>query len=122
MYKLFLSVLCIMFLVGCSTKAGKTQLKIRRGMPSSQVIEMLGSPINVKLQPDGTETWLYTPKNIDAAYLYEKDDRQLVIIKGSGPSETTSASQNMIHINVHIDKENKVCCSDYFPHTDSVIY
>ena len=83
MQKICCLFLSLLFLFGCSTAGshsksvksdaadritvGKVQREIRIGMPSSQVIEALGSPNIVSTDENRLEVWVYDKMATDVS-------------------------------------------------------
>jgi len=133
MYKLFSIVLCVMFLAGCSTAdshlrsvksdsadkvtVGKVQREISIGMPSSKVIEALGSPNIVTTDENRQEVWVYDKIATDVAYSNSGGGVWLLIGEVGGSSGAASTSQRTLTIVIKFDKENKV--RDFSYHSSS---
>ena len=133
MYKLFSTMLCIMFLAGCSTAdshlrsvksdsadkvtVGKVQREISIGMPSSKVVEALGSPNIVTTDENRQEVWVYDKIATDVAYSNSSGGVWLLIGEVGGSSGAASTSQRTLTIVIKFDKENKV--RDFSYHSSS---
>lgn len=84
MKKIFLGLLCVIFITGCasanyhrqqvqdntadSLTVGKVQREIKMGMSSAQVAETLGSPNVVTTDEQRREVWVYDKIATEAAY------------------------------------------------------
>ena len=84
MKRIYCLLLGLLFLSGCSTASshlnqvksdvgdrmtvGKVQREIRIGMPSAQVIEVLGSPNIVSTDENRLEVWVYDKVATDISY------------------------------------------------------
>lgn len=127
---LFLSFL---FLSGCSTAGshlksvqsdagdrvtvGKVQREIRIGMPSAQVIEVLGSPNIVSTDENRLEVWVYDKIATDVAYSNSNGGVSLILGAVGGNSGAASTSQRTLTIVVKFDVDKKV--RDFAYHSSS---
>ena len=127
---LFLSFL---FLSGCSTASshlnqvksdagdritvGKVQREIRIGMPSSQVIEVLGSPNIVSTDENRLEVWVYDKIATDVSYSNSNGGVWLILATVGGNSGATSTSQRTLTIVIKFDANKKV--RDFAYHSSS---
>lgn len=127
---LFLSFL---FLSGCSTAGshlksvqsdkgdrvtvGKVQREIRLGMPSSQVIEVLGSPNIVSTDENRLEVWVYDKIATDVSYSNSEGGVWLILGTVGGNSGATSTSQRTLTIVIKFDADKKV--RDFAYHSSS---
>jgi outer membrane protein assembly factor BamE (lipoprotein component of BamABCDE complex) len=127
---LFLSFL---FLSGCSTASshmksvksdaadritvGKVQREIRIGMPSSQVIEALGSPNVVSTDENRLEVWVYDKMATDVSYSNSDGGVWLILGAVGGSSGATSRTQRTLTIVIKFDKDSKV--RDFAYHSSS---
>jgi len=123
----------LLFLAGCSTPeshrkavqsdagdrvtVGKVQREIRIGMPSSQVIEALGSPNIVSTDENRLEVWVYDKFATDVTY--SNNDGGVWLIFGSvgGSSGAASRTQRTLTIVVKFDADKKV--RDFAYHSSS---
>jgi len=121
------------FLSGCSTAGshlnsvrsdagdrvtvGKVQREIRLGMPSAQVLEVLGSPNIVSTDENRLEVWAYDKVATDVAYSNNEGGVWLILGAVGGSSGATSKSQRTLTIIVKFDKDGKV--RDFAYHTSS---
>ena len=127
---LFLSFL---FLYGCSTASshmkavksdaadritvGKVQREIRIGMPSSQVIEALGSPNIVSTDENRLEVWVYDKMATDVSYSNNDGGVWLILGTVGGSSGAASKTQRTLSIVIKFDVDKKV--RDFAYHSSS---
>jgi len=127
---LFLSLL---FLAGCSTASshlnsvksdaadkitvGKVQREIRIGMPSAQVIEVLGSPNIVSTDENRLEVWVYDKIATDVSYSSSEGGVWLILGGVGGNSGAASTSQRTLTIVIKFDADKKV--RDFAYHSSS---
>ncbi len=127
---LFLSVL---FLSGCSSASshlksvksdaadritvGKVQREIRIGMPSAQVIEVLGSPNIVSTDENRLEVWVYDKIATDVSYSNSNGGVWLILGAVGGNSGAASTSQRTLTIVIKFDADKKV--RDFAYHSSS---
>ena len=127
---LFLSFL---FLSGCSTASshlksvksdaadritvGKVQREIRIGMPSSQVIEALGSPNIVSTDENRLEVWVYDKMATDVSYSNSDGGVWLILGAVGGSSGAASKTQRTLTIVIKFDVDKKV--RDFAYHSSS---
>jgi len=127
---LFLSFL---FLYGCSTASshmkavksdaadritvGKVQREIRIGMPSSQVIEALGSPNIVSTDENRLEVWVYDKMATDVSYSNNDGGVWLILGTVGGSSGAASKTQRTLTIVIKFDVDKKV--RDFAYHSSS---
>lgn len=123
----------LLFLFGCSTAGshlksvqsdagnritvGKVQREIRVGMPSSQVIESLGSPNIVSTDENRLEVWVYDKIATDVSYSNSNGGVWLILGTVGGNSGATSTSQRTLTIVVKFDSDKKV--RDFAYHSSS---
>jgi len=123
----------VLSLAGCSTPAshrkavddaegdrvtvGKVQREIRIGMPSSQVIEALGSPNIVSTDENRLEVWVYDKFATDVTYSESGGGVWLVLAGASGSSGAASKTQRTLTIVVKFDADKKV--RDFAYHSSS---
>lgn len=132
--KKFLFVLMAMvFLSGCSTASshmksvrsdvgdritvGKVQREIRIGMPSAQVIEVLGSPNLVSTDENRLEVWVYDKIATDVSYSNSNGGVWVILGAVTGNSGATSTSQRTLTIVIKFDVDKKV--RDFAYHSSS---
>jgi outer membrane protein assembly factor BamE (lipoprotein component of BamABCDE complex) len=127
---LFLSFL---FLSGCSTASshlksvksdaadritvGKVQREIRIGMPSSQVIEVLGSPNIVSTDENRLEVWVYDKMATDVSYSNNDGGVWLILGTVGGSSGAASKTQRTLTIVIKFGEDKKV--RDFAYHSSS---
>ena len=127
---LFLSFL---FLYGCSTASshmkavksdaadritvGKVQREIRIGMPSSQVIEALGSPNIVSTDENRLEVWVYDKMATDVSYSNNDGGVWLILGTVGSSSGAASKTQRTLTIVIKFDVDKKV--RDFAYHSSS---
>lgn len=137
MRKLCLFLLGVVIISGCATAArhreltqddkgdrltvGKVQKEISIGMPSSRVIEALGSPNIVTTDEERREVWVYDKIATDVSYSTSESGAGVWLlimgVGGSGSSGAKSTSQRTLTIVIKFDKENKV--RDFAYHSTS---
>ena len=102
----------------CSDRVtvGKVQREIRLGMPSAQVIEVLGSPNIVSTDENRLEVWVYDKIATDVAYS-TSENGVWVILGIGGASGAKSSSQRTLTIVVKFDADKKV--RDFAYHSSS---
>ena len=93
--------------------AGVVQASITKNMPSSKVIEALGSPNMITQDEDGNEVWVYdrVSSRIDSkssgAGLF------LLFINANDNGSSTESSQSTLTIIIKFDKDKKVKSFSY---------
>lgn len=102
---------------GDRVTVGKVQREIRLGMPSAQVIEVLGSPNIVTTDENRLEVWVYDKIATDVAYSESGGGVWLLIVGASGSSGAKSTSQRTLTIVVKFDADKKV--RDFAYHSSS---
>ncbi len=133
MQKICCLFLSFLFLSGCSTASshlksvksdaadritvGKVQREIRIGMPSSQVIEVLGSPNIVSTDENRLEVWVYDKIATDISYSNSEGGVWLILGTVGGNSGATSTSQRTLTIVIKFDADKKV--RDFAYHSSS---
>ena len=133
MQKICYLFLSFLFLCGCSTASshlkstksdaadritvGKVQREIRIGMPSSQVIEVLGSPNIVSTDENRLEVWVYDKIATDVSYSNSNGGVWLILGSVGGNSGATSTSQRTLTIVIKFDVDKKV--RDFAYHSSS---
>ncbi len=126
-------VLSILFLSGCSTAGshlksvqsdagdrvtvGKVQREIRIGMPSAQVIEVLGSPNIVSTDENRLEVWVYDKIATDVSYSTSNGGVWLILGVVGGSSGAASTSQRTLTIVIKFNADKKV--RDFAYHSSS---
>lgn len=137
MKKIFVVAITTLFISGCASAArhaeltqnnsadritvGKVQKEIRIGMPSSQVIEALGSPNVVTTDEERREVWVYDKIATDVSYSNSESGAGvwllIVGVGGSGRSGSQSTSQRTLTVVIKFDKDQKV--RDFAYHSSS---
>jgi outer membrane protein assembly factor BamE (lipoprotein component of BamABCDE complex) len=136
MKRIFTVIVLAAFLGGCASAArhseltrnnadkltvGKVQKEIRIGMPSSQVIEALGSPNVVTTDEERREVWVYDKIATDVSYSSSESGAGvwllIVGVGGSGRSGAQSTSQRTLTIVIKFGKDQKV--RDFAYHSSS---
>lgn len=137
MKRTILVIMSAIFISGCASAArhseltrdnsadritvGKVQKEIRVGMPSSQVIEALGSPNVVTTDEERREVWVYDKIATDVSYSNSESGSGvwllIVGVGGSGRSGSQSTSQRTLTVVVKFDKDQKV--RDFAYHSSS---
>jgi len=91
---------------------GKVQKEIKIGMPSSQVIEALGSPNIVTTDEERREVWVYDKIATDVSYSNSESGAGVWLlimgVGGSGRSGSQSTSQRTLTVVVKFDTDKKV--------------
>ena len=124
MKKIVYLLLGVLFLAGCSSAAshrravqsdagdrvtvGKVQREIRIGMPSAQVIEVLGSPNIVSTDEDRLEVWVYDKIATDVTYSNNSGGAWLIYGSVGGSAGAVSKSQRTLTIVIKFDANKKV--------------
>ncbi len=133
MQKICYLFLSFLFLCGCSTASshlkstksdaadrvtvGKVQREIRIGMPSAQVIDILGSPNIVSTDENRLEVWVYDKIATDVSYSNSNGGVWLILGSVGGNSGATSTSQRTLTIVIKFDADKKV--RDFAYHSSS---
>lgn len=137
MFRKALLIFCALLLVGCATASdhrknvqndkgdkltvGTVQKKIRVGMSSAEVAEVLGAPNIVSTDEERREVWIYDKIASDVTYSGSEAEGGLFLLitgfGGSGRSGAASTSQRTLTVIVKFDKDNKV--RDFAYHTSS---
>ena len=120
-------LLLIAFLAGCSADyhssktqkamegdnltVGKVQQEIKIGMPSSEVIESLGSPNVITTDENRREVWVYDKIATDVA----SSSGSWTILLAGQSAAAASRSQRTLTIVIKFDEDNKV--RDFAYHT-----
>ena len=133
MRKICFLFLSFLFLYGCSTASshmkavksdaadritvGKVQREIRIGMPSSQVIEALGSPNIVSTDENRLEVWVYDKMATDVSYSNNDGGVWLILGTVGGSSGAASKTQRTLTIVIKFDVDKKV--RDFAYHSSS---
>ena len=96
---------------------GKVQREIRIGMPSAQVIEVLGSPNIVSTDENRLEVWVYDKIATDISYSNTAGGVWLILAGIGKESGGKSTSQRTLTIVVKFDADKKV--RDFAYHSSS---
>ena len=94
---------------------GKVQREITLGMPSADVVQILGSPNVVTTDDERREVWVYDKISTDVTYSNSEQYGTLLIIGATANSGANSTSQRTLTIIIKFDKDNKV--RDFAYHT-----
>lgn len=95
------------------TTVGIVQKEIRKGMPSAEVAQALGSPNIVSKDKSGVETWIYDKIATEVSYSASRGGLETLFI---GPRASGAASQTQKTLTVVIKfKEGSV--SDFSYHS-----
>lgn len=125
---LFLSIL---LLSGCSSAGshlravqsdvaeritvGKVQREIRVGMPSAQVVEVLGAPNIVSTDEKRREVWVYDKIATEVSYSNNEGGATLLLLGIGGSTGAASKSQRTLTVIVKFDEDGKI--RDFAYHT-----
>lgn len=100
---------------------GTVQRKISIGMPSADVIQVLGAPNIVTTDEERREVWVYDKIATNVSYSNSESGAGLGLIifgvGGSGSSGAQSTSQKTLTVVIKFDKDGKV--RDFAYHTSS---
>ena len=133
-YLVFLSALLIL---GCASASdhkrlvqddktdkltvGTVQRKVKVGMTSAEVAEVLGSPNIVSTDEERREVWIYDKVATDVTYSKSESEGGVFLLitgfGGSGSSGSSSTNQRTLTIIIKFDKDGKV--RDFAYHTSS---
>jgi outer membrane protein assembly factor BamE (lipoprotein component of BamABCDE complex) len=102
---------------GDRVTVGKVQREIRIGMPSAQVIEVLGSPNIVSTDENRLEVWVYDKIATDISYSSNAGGVWLILGAVGGNSGAASTSQRTLTIVVKFDANHQV--RDFAYHSSS---
>jgi outer membrane protein assembly factor BamE (lipoprotein component of BamABCDE complex) len=103
--------------LGDRVTVGKVQREIKIGMPSSQVIEILGSPNIVSTDENRLEVWVYDKIASDVTYSNSNGGVWLILGAVEGSSGSVSKSQRTLTIVVKFDADGRV--RDFAYHSSS---
>ena len=120
-YKNILSAIAfaaIPFVSSCSTNnyslheeqmtVAKAQKEIKIGMPSSAVVEALGSPNMVTTDTERRETWVYDKVSTNIQSSSSSSGVWLLLFTSKGKENQTSSNQRTLTIIVKFDKNGLV--------------
>jgi len=115
---LTLAIVTIPFLSSCSTTdyslneekmtVAKAQTEIKIGMPSSAVVEALGSPNMVTTDTEHRETWVYDKVSTNVQSSSSKSGVWLLLFATGGHDFKASSNQRTLTIIVKFDKNGLV--------------
>ena len=133
MKRIYCLLLGLLFLSGCSTASshlnqvksdvgdrmtvGKVQREIHIGMPSAQVIEVLGSTNIVSTDENRLEVWVYDKIATDVSYSNSNGGVWLLLGTVGGESGARSTSQRTLTVVIKFDVDKKV--RDFAYHSSS---
>lgn len=108
----------IPFISACSTTnyslneekltVAKAQTEIKIGMPSSAVIEVLGSPNMVTTDTERRETWVYDKVSTNVQSSSSKNGVWLLLFASGNHNVQASSNQRTLTIIVKFDKDGLV--------------
>lgn len=108
----------IPFISACSTTnyslneekltVAKAQTEIKIGMPSSAVIEVLGSPNMVTTDTERRETWVYDKVSTNVQSSSSKNGVWLLLFAAGNHNAQASSNQRTLTIIVKFDKDGLV--------------
>lgn len=120
-YKNILSTIAfatIPFVSSCSTTnyslheeqmtVAKAQTEIKIGMPSSAVVEVLGSPNMVTTDAERRETWVYDKVSTNIQSSSSSRGVWLLLLAAKGKESQASSNQRTLTIIVKFDKNGLV--------------
>jgi outer membrane protein assembly factor BamE (lipoprotein component of BamABCDE complex) len=118
-YKVVAVVLATMpFTFACTTTnyglkdeqmtVAKAQREIKIGMPSSAVVEALGSPNMVTTDSERQETWVYDKVSTNVQSSSSHNGVWLLLWSAGGKEQQTSSNQRTLTIIVKFDKNGLV--------------
>lgn len=120
-YKNILSAIAfatIPFVSSCSTNnyslheeqmtVAKAQTEIKIGMPSSAVVEALGSPNMITTDTERRETWVYDKVSTNVQSSSSSNGVWLLLFTTKGKESQTSSNQRTLTIIVKFDKNGLV--------------
>ncbi|MCG2711788.1 MAG: hypothetical protein L6416_05650 [Candidatus Omnitrophica bacterium] len=96
---------------------GKVQREIRIGMPSTEVIEVLGSPNVVSTDAERREVWVYDKVSTEVTQSSSQGGVFLLLFGAGSFSGAASKSQKTLTIVIKFDEDGKV--RDFAYHTSS---
>lgn len=122
MKKLFITFLVaiatIPFILSCSTTnyslreeqmtVAKAQTEIKIGMPSSAVVEALGSPNMVTTDTERRETWVYDKVSTNIKSSSSSNGVWLLLFAAKGKETQASSNQRTLTIIVKFDQQGLV--------------
>ena len=87
---------------------GKVQREIKVGMPSADVVQVLGSPNVVTTDEERREVWVYDKVSSNVTYSNSNGYATLILIGTNRYSGSQSTEQKTLTIVIKFDKEGKV--------------
>ncbi len=87
---------------------GKVQREIRIGMPSAEVVEVLGSPNLVTTDEQRREVWVYDKISTESVRSSSGAYGTLILFGGSTRSGATSTTQKTLTIVIKYDNDGRV--------------
>lgn len=115
---LIIALALMPFISACSTTdynlheermtVAKAQKEIKIGMPSSAVIEALGSPNMVTTDTERRETWVYDRVSTNVQSSSSSNGVWLLLFYADGSNRRTSSNQRTLTIIVKFDKNGFV--------------
>jgi len=93
---------------GDRTTLGNVQRNLRKGMTTTDVLEVMGSPNIVTSGDNGSETWVYDKIATDTVHSESGAYWFVVVSGGSGSSGATSESQRTLTVIIKFDEQKKV--------------
>lgn len=121
MKKILVTILAfaiIPFVSSCSTTnyslheeqmtVAKAQTEIKIGMPSSAVVEILGSPNMVTTDTERRETWVYDKVSTNIQSSSSSNGVWLLLFAAKGKESQASSNQRTLTIIVKFDKQGLV--------------
>lgn len=121
-------LLCIFLLSGCASASyqrqqvqddkgdrltvGTVQRKVTVGMPSADVVQVLGAPNIVSTDEERREVWIYDKISTDVVYSQSDAGIKFLTIGSSGAKST---SQRTLTVVIKFDNDGKV--RDFAYHT-----
>jgi outer membrane protein assembly factor BamE (lipoprotein component of BamABCDE complex) len=96
---------------------GKVQREIKVGMPSADVVGILGSPNIVTTDDQHRESWVYDKIATNASYSKSEGGIFLLLGGVSGASGASSTSQRTLTVIIKFDEAQKV--RDFSYHSSS---
>lgn len=108
---------CALCLVGCVNHynpqadekfvLSKAQNQLKKGMSSSEVVEVMGSPNIITTDRDRNETWVYDKISSQTAKSYMEGGFFPIIAGIGGSSESSAKSQRTLTVIIKFD-DNKM--------------
>lgn len=115
---LLVAIATIPFVSSCSTTnyslheekmtVAKAQTEIKIGMPSSAVVEILGSPNMVTTDTERRETWVYDKVSTNIKSSSSSNGVWLLLFAAKGKETQASSNQRTLTIIVKFDQQGLV--------------